>query len=173
MENLESKRERSEYFKAHYLKNKAKKDAYAKEYRIKHIDKALAAARVSNKKNFQRTKLDRYKYRNERYKTVTEVRITELLRKRFKSLVYKGFKKESAIDLLGCSLDYFKSYIESKFYIGMSWENHGLKTWHIDHIKPCASFDLTKVENQKICFHYTNMQPLWAFDNLSKSDKIL
>jgi hypothetical protein len=52
----------------------------------------------------------------------------------------------------------------------MSWENHG--EWHIDHIRPCASFsDLTQLEQQKQCCHYTNLQPLWAIDNILKSDK--
>jgi len=54
----------------------------------------------------------------------------------------------------------------------MSWDNHGFKGWHIDHIIPCSAFDLTKVEEQKKCFHYTNLQPLWAKDNLSKGDKL-
>ena len=53
----------------------------------------------------------------------------------------------------------------------MKWDNHGLYGWHIDHIQPCNSFDLSNEEEQKKCFHYSNMQPLWAFDNLSKGAK--
>jgi DNA/RNA endonuclease G (NUC1) len=55
----------------------------------------------------------------------------------------------------------------------MNWENYGKNGWHIDHIIPCASFDLTDPKQQKNCFHYTNLQPLWAADNIRKSDKIL
>ena len=51
----------------------------------------------------------------------------------------------------------------------MTWENHG--EWHIDHIKPCASFNLLNEDEQKKCFHYTNLQPLWASENLSKGCK--
>ena len=61
-----------------------------------------------------------------------------------------------------------KAYLELQFTDGMTWENRG--NWHIDHIRPCASFDLTDPEQQKQCFHYTNLQPLWAADNLAKSD---
>lgn len=68
--------------------------------------------------------------------------------------------------LLGCNVDIARKYIESKFEPGMTWENYGL--WHLDHIQPLNSFDLTKEENLKICLHYSNIQPLWAEDNYSK-----
>ena len=51
----------------------------------------------------------------------------------------------------------------------MTWKNHGI--WHVDHIRPCASFDLTKDEEQRECFHYKNLQPLWGPDNLAKGSK--
>ena len=71
-----------------------------------------------------------------------------------------------AINLLGCTIQEARNHIEKQFIDGMSWENYG--KWHIDHIKPCASFDLTKENDQRKCFHYTNLQPLWAKDNLVK-----
>ena len=52
----------------------------------------------------------------------------------------------------------------------MTWENHG--KWHVDHIKPCCTFDFSKEEEQKKCFHYTNLQPLWAEENLVKAGKV-
>jgi hypothetical protein len=70
---------------------------------------------------------------------------------------------------MGCSIAYAYAYLEAQFAEGMSWENYG--EWHIDHIRPCASFDLEDPVQQRECFHYTNLQPLWAKDNLSKSDK--
>lgn len=71
--------------------------------------------------------------------------------------------------MLGCTIQEFKIYLENKFKEGMSWKNRS--DWHIDHIKPCASFDLSKEEEQKKCFHYTNLQPLWARENILKKDK--
>ena len=69
------------------------------------------------------------------------------------------------------SKDQRKIRNESLFQSGMTWENHGKYGWHIDHIRPCSSFDLTDPEQQKLCCHYTNLQPLWAKDNLSKGYK--
>jgi len=73
---------------------------------------------------------------------------------------------------LGCNDETFKEYIQSKFTEGMSWENRGFRTWHIDHIIPINSFDLTDPEQQRKCFHYTNLQPLWWLDNLRKGDRL-
>lgn len=85
----------------------------------------------------------------------------------------KGRRKSVfAMTLLGCSMLDFRIYLESKWEPGMTWENYG-SDWHIDHIMPCAIFDLTKLEHQKRCFHFSNMQPLWAKDNLEKNDKVL
>jgi len=74
-------------------------------------------------------------------------------------------------DLLGCSFTFLRFWLESKFLPNMSWENYG--DWHVDHIRPLASFDLTDPKQQALAFHFLNLQPLWAKDNLSKGAKIL
>ena len=82
----------------------------------------------------------------------------------------KGIRKAARTEtLLGCSYDFFRGYIEGKFVENMGWDNMG--EWHIDHIRPLASFDLNDAEQQKQAFHYTNQQPLWAMDNLRKGAK--
>ena len=108
------------------------------------------------------------RYNNDPYfKVVTSIRtrISKLLRQK------NADKNNNFYEHLGCSKDYFIEYFEAKFKEGMSWENHG--EWHIDHIKPCASFNLLDEEEQKKCFHYTNLQPLWASENLSKGCKFI
>ena len=97
-------------------------------------------------------------------------KIASNLRKRLRNALSGQTKSQSTLNLLGCSFDFLKSYLESKFQNNMSWEYFG--QWHIDHIRPCIAFDLSLHEQQKLCFHYTNLQPLWAIDNLKKSDKL-
>lgn len=80
-------------------------------------------------------------------------------------------KKGHAVEFLGCAFEELKVYLEKKFDDKMSWGNYGFYGWHMDHIRPIASFDLTDRKQMKKCFHYTNLQPLWAKDNLSKGDK--
>jgi hypothetical protein len=80
----------------------------------------------------------------------------------------KGYTQKTR-ELLGCSLAELKSWLESQFQPGMSWSNYGL--WHIDHKIPCAAFDFSNESEQKACFHYTNLQPLWARENASKGSK--
>ena len=74
-------------------------------------------------------------------------------------------------DLLGCTITELITYLQSKFLPGMSRENYGRKGWHIDHIRPLSSFDLTDVEQRRIAFHHTNLQPLWASDNWRKGGR--
>jgi hypothetical protein len=95
------------------------------------------------------------------------------LRKRFNMAIKHNFKGGSAVRDLGCSIAEFKQYIESKFQQGMDWSNYGQKGWHLDHIIPLSSVDVGNREQVLPLLHYTNFQPLWAKDNISKRDKVL
>ena len=91
-------------------------------------------------------------------------------RRRLASLL-RGKNPQRFIELLGCSLGEFRSYIADQFSDGMSWENYGLHTWHLDHITPASWYDHTDPEQVKACWHYSNFQPLWAAENLAKNNK--
>jgi hypothetical protein len=97
------------------------------------------------------------------------VKLKKNLRNRLYMALRNGSRKTSAVHDLGCSLEHFKLYMRSLFEPGMSWENYGKGGWHIDHIIPLAKFDLNTREGQLKATHFTNLQPLWERDNLSKS----
>jgi hypothetical protein len=78
-----------------------------------------------------------------------------------------------SIELLGCSIEYLRSYLEQQFSPNMTWDNYGLYGWHIDHIIPLSYFDFTDPEQQRRAWHYTNLRPLWAADNLKKNNKLI
>lgn len=128
-----------------------------------------AKAKSKDPKKFNEIKAQRAR---ERYARDVNARIINNLRGRLQKFIHNKYGK-SYEDRLGCTLQEFKTHIEKQFKEGMSWENYGFKTWHIDHIQPMSSFDLTKESELLACCHYTNMQPLWASDNLSKGNKII
>jgi hypothetical protein len=148
-----------------YLNDKDYKLEYAKEYREQNKDKV--------QDYFEKNKTKIYKQRAEREKTRRKqdvsFRIASNLRARLRQAIKNNKKTTTTIDYLGCTINELKIHLEAKFTVGMSWDNYG--KWHIDHIRPCSSFDMSKEIEQKECFHYTNLQPLWAIDNIRKSDK--
>ena len=108
-------------------------------------------------------------YQKDRIKNDKLFAVTRNLRGRINSVVRKGYKSATTLRLLGCSPKTLMAHLEAQFQDGMSWDNYG--DWHIDHIRPCASFDLLDPEQQAQCFHFTNLQPLWAEDNIRKGDR--
>jgi hypothetical protein len=104
-----------------------------------------------------------------RYKLIRKYK--NRIRKKVRDIIKEKYGTGYSI-LLGCSTAEFKSYIENQFKRGMSWDNYSLEGWHLDHIMPLASFNLENPEEVKKAFHFTNYQPLWAQENLYKSDSI-
>lgn len=111
-------------------------------------------------------------YHRERYKNNINHKLAGRIRDRLSSALKGKTKPASAIKMLGCTIDELKIHIESKFYEGMTWNNWDKHGWHIDHIIPLDSFDLTDKEQFGKACHYTNLQPLWAIDNWSKGNRI-
>lgn len=171
-----------QYRKEYDLKNKDKikkrhkkyQGEYGKQYRIKHkeqIKEKQKLYRLNNKnkikeysKKYELNNKNRRREYNKNYIPSLNAKITHTLSNRILSAVkIENVKKyTSSNKLLGCSIIFLKEYIESKFTKGMTWENRGNSGWHIDHIQPCSSFDLSDPKQQKLCFHYTNLQSLWA-----------
>jgi hypothetical protein len=139
-----------------YYRHKEKMNKYSREYKKRNKEELNRKAKA---------------YTRHKYITDINFRLRIILRGRLWKAISRENKQSGALVLLGCSIDELKSYLEKQFVIGMNWDNYG--EWHIDHIKPCCSFDLTDLEQQKICFNYTNLQPLWAKDNIRKNGKII
>lgn len=161
------------YYKANPDKIKQYKESwrngkgkgYDKKYREANKDKIQAYDAAWKRAN--RKQVSAY----EKKRKVEDLNFS--IKKRLRSRVWhsvnrqSGKKAKSTMALLGCSIASFRIYIESKFQPGMTWENI-----HLDHIVPCALFDLTKPEHQKICFHFSNYQPLLAIDNIRKGARV-
>jgi hypothetical protein len=116
---------------------------------------------------------EKYKEKFKTYHKKEHVKVKKAVSKRIRVLLknVNCKKSEKTNTILGCSSKDFVKYIEKKFEDGMSWDNYGFRGWHLDHIIPCARFDLTNQEELRKCFHFSNYQPLWAKDNLSKNKK--
>ncbi len=154
------KEEMTEYNKEYWVKTKdiqTKKHKIWKEANREHVNEYS--------RNFKRI------WEKNQRETNTKFKIVKNLRCRLYQAIKFGYgvKNESTLNLLSCSLDFFQGYMESKFQDGMTWENYG--KWHIDHIIPCNSWDLSQEEEVKMCFHYLNLQPMWGSENSSKKDK--
>jgi len=154
-----------------------------KNYRLNN----LAACKEKDRKRYwdnREKKLaysrdNSYKYRDssrdkqkERYYNDPQFRFVLNLKNSVRKAIKKHNKSKGSktVEILGCDYEFFKIYFEGLFYGSMTWEHFLSGDIHIDHIIPVSSFDLTMKEQQLQCFHYSNLQPLWAKENLSKSN---
>ena len=161
--------------------NKEKTRQISRKYRLNNKEKTRASWRnwFENNKDYHReyylkNKEAHHRRWRDRYRNDPNFKLRQSLARRVRFELRKHILKKTQSSLLyvGCSTEQLKNYLESKFEDGMTWDNWSVDGWHIDHVIPCSSFDLTKEKNQKKCFHYTNLQPLWAKDNLEKSNKL-
>lgn len=114
----------------------------------------------------------RWEWRNKYHSGSPELKIKKRLRKAISQAIRQQSVKKKTSLAIGCDVTFLRKYLESRFKKGMTWENYGSE-WHIDHIKPLDSFELRKKSEQAKANHYTNLQPLWALDNISKGNKTM
>jgi len=177
---------KSEYFKKYYRENSVRLKKAARVYHQKNKDRQIALAKEYQKNHAAEIKEFKRNYYQKFKRIIVSKQNTKSRQRRAADPAYatlarlrarlgmalrsaKAKKQDRTLGLIGCSIPFLMKYLQSKFLPGMNWNNR--KLWHIDHIRPCASFDLLDTEQQKQCFHYTNLQPLWAADNIRKSDK--
>jgi hypothetical protein len=180
------------YDRKWYIKNRQKRIMQSRTWHKANHKKAILKSRDNyrvhrddiaehHRKYYQAHKQDYYKRFKASYPRLAQrlkwrfqhdmhFRLKKLLSCRIRSAL-KGINKlDTTKNLLGCSIVYLRKYLKEQFKPGMSWDNYG--KWHIDHIKPCVSFDLSIPEEQRKCFYYKNLQPLWAKENQSKGGKL-
>jgi hypothetical protein len=169
--NPKNKEKIKESNRKYAIKNREKIFAYHAKYRKENKEEINRKIREWYYKNIKKVK-KRIKMYNKVYRNTLHFKIKDNMRRRIRTALKKdnGKKTQRTMKLVGCTVEELKQHIEKQFKPGMSWKKRHL--FHIDHIIPCASFDLTKLSQQKKCFHYTNLQPLWAIDNIKKGAKL-
>jgi len=158
-----------EYYKKYIDKNFDKIKEYKEKYYLKNKKPKINKEKTLKQRNENEKKETIYQreYHRKRRAEDIEFRIKNNLGARIRCAIKN--KQKRTMDFIGCSIEDLMKHLEKQFQEGMTWNNYG--KWHIDHIRPCASFNLLNEDEQIQCFHYTNLQPLWAEDNLKKHDK--
>jgi hypothetical protein len=156
--------------KDYHQQNKEKISIRNKKYNLENKEKVQLRRKQYYIRNRQHIINRNVNYELKRIKYDVNYKLRKRLRCRIKMAIKRDYKKGMSINLLGCSIDEFRRYLEDKFLPGMTWNNYG--EWHIDHILPCSRFDLTQSTEQAKCFHYTNQQPLWKLDNWKKGNNV-
>lgn len=163
------RKEKAAYLKQWACENKSRLKQYKQKYYQENKEK-LAANKIDY---YQNNKLTIKSRHQTRMRQDLNYRLAVNLRKRIGVAIRSHQKTGSAIDDLGCTVEFFRCYIEQQFQPKMSWDNWNLYGWHLDHIIPLSSFDLTDRDQFLKACHYTNYQPLWASDNYKKGSKPL
>lgn len=167
----ETKKRLKEIAKKSRIKNRHKILIYQAKYREKYKEKINLKIKEWYYKNKDKVRETQRIYERTRRNNL-HFKIKEKMRRRIRSALKKdgGKKTKRTMKLVGCTVEQLKQHIEKQFKPGMSWKQRN--SFHIDHIIPCASFDLTKLSEQKKCFHYTNLQPLYPIENIKKGARL-
>ena len=173
---------------AFYAANPGKSTEYSQRWQARNPDKVKAteSRRVRHRTDEvrarelayrERTRDQRRAYRRQWQANRMTADSSFRLRSNLASLINTAIRKQFGVkanrthELIGCTIAELRQHLEAQFTDGMSWDNYGRNGWHIDHVRPCASFDLSDPEQQRQCFHYSNLQPLWAAENIRKGAK--
>lgn len=161
---------RRQYNRDSWAKNAAKYRATAARWRERNPGRNAELARSWVQANPDKYRENQNAWRARMYRDDPEFRAMQGLRARMIIAVNRARAGKAAktTHLVGCDAAELMRHLEAQFQPGMNWENYGYRGWHIDHIRPCASFDLTDPAQQRECFHFTNLQPLWAEQNIRK-----
>jgi hypothetical protein len=153
-------------------KNKLKHAESNNRYNMTHKKQKAIYDKIYRKKNREKILEQKRIYRKNKFRTDLNFKLAHYIRMRIKKALQRNSKQSSSLLLINCSIDFLKLWIQFQFTKGMNWHNYG-KYWEIDHIRPCASFNLTDYKQQRECFNYTNLQPLLKTENRKKGKKYI
>lgn len=143
-----------------------------RQYRERNPEKTKQTILRWMKENPDKLRKEQNAYKRNRRKNDVGFKLLLVMKTRmYRALRGKVRKSASTEKLIGCSVEELKQYLENLWQPGMTWDNYGYRGWHIDHIRPCASYDLTDPGQQKECFHFSNLQPMWGIENMKKGAK--
>jgi hypothetical protein len=148
----------------------AKAKARWRAYYAKNRDKMIARSAIYAKENPEKRRATTRAWAKKKYNEDSAFKMMARMRVRFCEILRKQNQKNSFS--LRMNKDDLRAHIEKQFLPGMTWENHG-KVWHVDHIRPCSSYDFGDPEQARACFSLPNLRPLWAKENMQKKAKIL
>lgn len=156
---------------ADYERNRDKELKRGAKYRAENPEKVKASTKTWAVNNREKRAEIVRNYINGREAIDPEFKLLRSIRSRLRTALKKNTKSGKTLDLLGCTIQELRAYIEGLWLPGMNWENRSFRGWHLDHKRPLASFDLTDPDQLKAACHYTNLQPLWWQKNLEKGDR--
>tara|TARA_R110002153_G_scaffold273471_1_gene444432 strand:+ start:2183 stop:2992 length:810 start_codon:yes stop_codon:yes gene_type:complete len=163
----EHKEDRKEWLKA----NKEQQAEYNKEYHAKYRVDNKDQLKQHKKEYFQKNKATITEKQIARRKANPELRMLSNLRCRISIAIRGKAKSDATKKLIGCTVKFLREHLESQFDDKMTWDNYG--EWHVDHIVPCAIYNMGSDFEQRSCFNYRNLQPLWGTENMSKNDNVM
>ena len=166
---IEQKAREAAYQKQYQQDHKAELAIYKKQYRQNHKLEIAAY----NKQYRQGHEFERAIYRKGRKAIDIDFKLKSKFSSEIKQSIKGAKQYKHSTDLLGCTIPEVRKHLERQFQSGMTWGNWSLHGWHIDHVIPLASFDFNDPEQQKRAWHYTNLRPLWAEENMRKRAKII
>ena len=145
---------------------------FNRQWRLKNIDRCKKVSTSWKKNNREKNLETIKKWQKKQFESHSNYALAHLLRTRLNTALKGNYKAGSAVADLGCTIEEFRKHIESQFLPGMNWNNRGRwgESWHIDHVKPLAHFDLTDRRQFVEACNYKNMQPMWCVDNNVKAD---
>jgi hypothetical protein len=178
---IEYNNSKKENTQLYYQENKEKYQQNSKKYYQNNLEKIKQKSTEYQKNNPEKTKQSYNKWRinnteyfkiwrKNKWENDTNYKLRIILGNRLNEVLKKNktYKNSNIIQLLNCSLDELKQYLENQFTPEMNWDNHGM-IWEIDHIEPCSKFDMNIIKDQQNCFNYKNLQPLFKTTEIAKS----